>query len=71
MNQQKVIDVSAAMAKLFKKSQKPKRNRPVKKALKQSKSKKNKANKNVTPPKSKTRAKSIAQIKRNLKLLTK
>ena len=91
MNQQKVNEISAAVAKLFAKkkttkvkstvsyagqrlpnvNKKPKKNKIVQKFLKQNKSRKTKANKNLTPPKAKPKAKTMAQMKRNLKLLTK
>jgi len=84
MNQQKVNNVSAAIAKLFAKkkskkvrstvsvggkrlpnvNKKSKSNSHVQKLKKQNKAK---ANEKISPPKLK--AKSMAQIKRNLKLL--
>ncbi len=70
MNQKKVNEVSAAMAALFakKKPRKTNKNNKVKK-LKQPK--KAKANTSVSPPKAKPKAKTIAQMKRNLRLLMK
>lgn len=64
MNQKKINEVSAAMAKLFSKTKKPKA-KPVKKALKALK--KPKRNKSVTPPKG--RAKTFAQLRKEIKLL--
>ena len=89
MNQQKVNEVSAAMAKLFAKkkvrkvkstvalagkclpntNKKAKKNRPVQKALKQQKNKNSR--KSVSPPSPKQKAKSMAQMKRNVRLLMK
>jgi len=70
MNKTKVNNVSAAMAKLFakKKPRKANKNNKVK-TLK--KSKKAKSNVSLSPPTAESKAKTIAQMKRNLRLLMK
>ena len=52
-------------------NKKQKGNSIVQKALKQNKARKVKPNRNVTPPKAKPKSKTMAQMKRNLRLLSK
>ena len=60
-NQKKVNEISAAVAKVFSVTKK----KPVKKALKQSKVKKE--NRSVTPPKAKPKQKSFGQLRKLMK----
>ena len=53
-------------------NKKSKKNSLVQKALKQNKAnKKSKEKRNITPPKAKPKSKTMAQMKRNLRLLNK